>query len=136
MSASAQPAEGGAAGAGELRILAVTDNEPVRDELEFGFSESVRIEFAHDARDALRLLNKDDETFSAVVVDLQTGAAGGYSLASDMKATRALADVPIVILLERQQDAWLARRAGAHSTLLKPVTAAQVLTALGSHDLQ
>lgn len=110
----------------------MTDNKPVHDELEFGFPEAVEVEFAHDSRDAWELLDEGGEPFSAVVVDLQTGAAGGYSLARDMKATRALADIPIVILLEREQDVWLARQAGAHASLLKPVTGSQVLTAFRS----
>jgi DNA-binding response OmpR family regulator len=112
-----------------IRLLVVTDNKPVREELEFGFPEPVEVEFARDARDAWSRLNEDDAPFSAVVVDLQTGTAGGYSLARDMKAVRALAGVPIVILLEREQDVWLARQAGAQAALLKPVTASQVLAA-------
>jgi DNA-binding response OmpR family regulator len=113
-----------------IKLLVVTDNKPVREELEFGFPEPVEVEFAHDARDAWRRLNEDGAPISAVVVDLQTGAAGGFSLAHDMKAVRALAGIPIVILLEREQDAWLARQAGARSALLKPVTASQVLASL------
>jgi DNA-binding response OmpR family regulator len=113
-----------------LKLLVVTDNKPVREELEFGFPEPVEVEFARDARDAWRRLDEDGGPISAVVVDLQTGAAGGFSLASDMKAVRALAGIPIVILLEREQDVWLARQAGAQAALLKPVTASQVLAAL------
>lgn len=108
----------------------MTDNSPVREELEFGFSEPVEVEFARDSRDAWKRLYEDGAPIFAVVVDLQTGAAGGYSLARDMKAVRALADIPIVILLEREQDTWLARQAGAQAALLKPVTASQVLAAL------
>lgn len=107
----------------------MTDNKPVHDELEFGFPEPVEVVFARDSRDAWELLYEAGEPFSVVVVDLQTGAAGGYSLAREMKATLALSDIPIVILLEREQDVWLARQAGAHASLLKPVTGSQVLAA-------
>jgi DNA-binding response OmpR family regulator len=113
-----------------IKLLVVTDNKPVREELEFGFPEPVEVEFARDARDAWSRLNEDDAPISAVVVDLQTGAAGGYSLARDMKAVRALSGIPIVILLEREQDVWLARQAGAQTALLKPITASQVLASL------
>jgi DNA-binding response OmpR family regulator len=115
---------------GVLRILVVTDNRPVREELEFGFPEPVDVEFAYDSRAAWQRLVEDDEPPSAVVVDLQTGAAGGFGLARDMKAVRALAGLPIVILLERDQDRWLARQAGASAALLKPITASQVLAAI------
>jgi DNA-binding response OmpR family regulator len=114
----------------ELRILVVTDNRPVREELEFGFSEPVEVEFAHDSRGAWQRLIEGDEPVGAVVVDLQTGAAGGFGLARDMKAVRALSAIPIVILLEREQDRWLARQAGSSAALLKPITASQVLAAI------
>jgi DNA-binding response OmpR family regulator len=113
-----------------LKVLVVTDNKPVREELEFGFPEPVDVEFAYDSREAWQRLFEDGDRVSAVVVDLQTGAAGGFGLARDMKAARALAGLPVVILLEREQDRWLARQAGAAEALLKPVTASQVLAAI------
>lgn len=64
-----------------------------------------------------------ERTPSAVVVDLQTGSAGGYGLARDMGLNDRLAQVPVVMLLERDQDAWLARQAGARFVRLKPVEA-------------
>jgi DNA-binding response OmpR family regulator len=113
-----------------LRVLVVTDNDPVREELEYGFPEPVEVKFARDSREAWQRLFDEGDQVTAVVVDLQTGAAGGFALASDMKAVRALAEVPVVILLERDQDRWLARQAGAAAALLKPVTASQVLAAI------
>jgi DNA-binding response OmpR family regulator len=56
-----------------------------------------------------------------VVVDLQTGRAGGYALAKDLSQDARLASVPVIILVERDQDRWLAGQAGATEILRKPV---------------
>jgi DNA-binding response OmpR family regulator len=58
-----------------------------------------------------------------VIVDLQTGSAGGFSLARDMRQYERLKDVPVLILVDRHQDGWLAMQGGATRYLLKPVPA-------------
>jgi DNA-binding response OmpR family regulator len=40
-----------------------------------------------------------------------------------------LSDVPIVMLLEREQDGWLARQAGAAHVLVKPVETSALVDA-------
>lgn len=113
---------------GPFRLLVVTDNESVRHELEFGFPADVEVTLAREARDAWEWLR--EEVPSAVVVDLQTGSSGGFSLASDMSASARLAGVPVVMLVDRYQDDWLARRCGARAVLVKPVDAGAVLAAV------
>ena len=110
----------------ELLILVVTDNASVRAEFEFGFPSGIRVAFAREARDAWDLLA--GEVPAAVIVDLQTGSAGGFALTRDMQATDRLAHVPVVMLLEREQDAWLARQAGARMYRVKPVEPADLIT--------
>jgi len=110
--------------AGAIRVLVVTDQEAVRDELRFGFPDDIEISFAVDSRAALRLLPQLWP--SVVVVDLQTGSAGGYGLARDMAADARWAGVPVIMLLERDQDGWLARQAGARATITKPVVAGRI----------
>ena len=56
-----------------------------------------------------------------VLVDIQTGSAGGFSLARDMAQSPRLRAVPILMLLEREQDAWLSRQAGAIAYRVKPI---------------
>ena len=109
---------------GAIRVLVVTDQEAVRDELRFGFPDDIEISFAVDSRAALRLLPQLRP--SVVVVDLQTGSAGGYGLARDMAADARWAGVPVIMLLEREQDGWLARQAGARAAITKPVVAGRV----------
>lgn len=108
-----------------LHVLVVSDNPSVRRELEYGFSSSIEVSFVIDAREALRNLEKTD--VSAVVVDLQTGSAGGYGLARDMAADARLRGIPVLMLLDREQDDWLARTAGAKRWRVKPVGADQLM---------
>jgi two-component system cell cycle response regulator DivK len=112
------------------RILVVSDEPAERDEFKFGFPVETEVAFAADAREAWERMR--DWTPSAVVVDLQTGSAGGFGLARDMADDPRLARVPVILLLERPQDAWLAKEAGASAYLVKPVTANRVLRALAS----
>jgi DNA-binding response OmpR family regulator len=111
-----------------LSILVVTDSPHVRAELEFGVPADMEASFARDSREAMKAMA--DKTPSAVVVDLQTGSAGGYGLARDMEADERLARVPIAILLERDQDAWLAHQAGARLFRTKPVEAVRLFSDL------
>ena len=107
-----------------IRALVVTDQEPVRAALRYGFPDDIAVSFVLDSREALRSLAEIAP--SVVVVDLQTGSAGGYGLARDMSADVRWARVPVIMLLERDQDAWLARQAGARITITKPVAAGRV----------
>lgn len=113
-----------------LQVLVVTDNAAVRDELELGFPDEVEVVGALEARDAWAWL--DEHVPSSVVVDLQTGSAGGFGLARDMKQSSRLGSVPVVILLDRYQDEWLAHQAGADAIFVKPFEADALLGAIRS----
>jgi DNA-binding response OmpR family regulator len=108
-----------------IRVLVVTDQDTVRDALRYGFPDDVEVAFVVDSREALRFLPQMAP--SVVVVDLQTGSAGGYGLARDMSEDPRWAVVPIVMLLERDQDMWLARQAGARIAITKPVSAGRLI---------
>jgi two-component system phosphate regulon response regulator PhoB len=104
-----------------VRILVVSDDAQIQQEAKFGFASDVEIVSARDAREAAALLSERPDL---VIVDLQSGNAGGYALARDMSQSQATADVPILMLLEREQDDWLARQAGAARVRVKPITSA------------
>jgi DNA-binding response OmpR family regulator len=103
----------------DQHVLVVSDDPLVREESRYGFPAGVRVSFALDARDALASLERGVP--SVVVVDLQTGNAGGYALAREMSQSARLAHLPILMLLQRDQDAWLAKRAGATAFCTKPL---------------
>jgi DNA-binding response OmpR family regulator len=102
-----------------LRVLVVSEDPLVLEEAEFGFPMGVEIEFAKDARDAIQMIEK--RVPHVLVVDIQTGSAGGFSLAKEMHQRASSKDVPILMLLERSQDAWLANQAGAARHRVKPL---------------
>jgi DNA-binding response OmpR family regulator len=120
--------EGTDSGSPPRHLLVVTDDPSVRDELQFGLSTESEVLLAIDAREAK--IKMSETVPLAVVVDLQTGSEGGFSLARDMADDQRLAQVPIILLLERPQDAWLAKQAGAAAYLVKPVDAPQVLRSI------
>jgi DNA-binding response OmpR family regulator len=100
-------------------VLVVTDDERVRTEARFGAPAGVEVVTAEDAREATRVLESLHP--AAVVVDMQTGNAGGFSLARTLSESPRLSNIPVLILLERAQDAWLARTAGARAIATKPL---------------
>jgi two-component system, chemotaxis family, chemotaxis protein CheY len=110
-------------------IVAVSDDPRVADELRFGLPDGFEIAVAVDGRDAWKEVAAG-VTPIAVVVDLQTGSAGGFSLARDMSQNALLGVVPIVMLIERDQDEWLAREAGARVILRRPLEPAVLVDAL------
>jgi DNA-binding response OmpR family regulator len=111
-------------------ILVVSDDPRLEDHMRSGLPAGLEVVSEGDAREAIARLA--ELTPRAVVVDLQTGSAGGYGLARDMSQTLRLASIPVVVLIERDQDRWLAQQAGAAVTLTKPVTGAQLWMAVSS----
>ncbi len=66
----------------------------------------------------------------AALVDMQVGSMGGMAVIRALKGTLP-AGTPIILLLDRRADEFLARRAGADGWLLKPFTAQELRSALG-----
>jgi DNA-binding response OmpR family regulator len=100
-------------------VLVVTDDPSVWREVRHGFSPGVKVHIVHDSRDAWTLMQS--LVPDVAIVDLQTGSAGGFGLVRDMAADSRLRDVPVLMLLERDQDGWLAGQAGARTHMTKPV---------------
>ncbi|MBA2426577.1 MAG: response regulator transcription factor [Actinobacteria bacterium] len=102
-----------------VRVLVVTDDDLVRHEVRWGFPTGIDVDVAGDSREAWAMMQS--VVPSIAVIDIQTGSAGGFGLARDMAQTEALAAVPILMLLERDQDSWLAGQAGATRYRTKPL---------------
>jgi len=68
----------------------------------------------------------------AVIVDMQVGSMGGMAVVRDIRQSFDEASRPrTVLLLDRAADEFIARRAGADSCVLKPITASELRRALG-----
>ncbi len=73
------------------------------------------------------------EPESVAVVDMQVGSMGGMAICRAIREARAELSsppLPVILLLDRPADAFLARRAGAAGWVLKPFTAFQLRTVL------
>ena len=111
-------------------ILVVSTDPDVEQEVRFGLPEGLGIVSVNDSPAALESL----ATFTpvAVIVDLRTGSSGGYSLTKDMSQTARLARIPVIVVIERDQDRWLAKQAGAALILRKPLDSNELWLAVSS----
>ena len=80
--------------------------------------EVIEVTRGQDVRDAVGEQEPD-----LVVLDLQMGNMGGIAVAIDLHLEESggrLPHVPILLLLDREADRFLARRAAAEAVLVKP----------------
>jgi DNA-binding response OmpR family regulator len=69
----------------------------------------------------------------SVVVDMQVAAMGAMALTRSLRAGAGTADpIPVTILLDREADSFLAKRAGAANWLTKDYTPDQLRAAVGA----
>ncbi|MEA2499058.1 MAG: hypothetical protein QOH26_1463 [Actinomycetota bacterium] len=104
-----------------MLILVVSDDEHLREEATFAFPSDVEVVLAKDSKDAWRFL--EERRPDVVVVALRSGNAGGFNLLRDMSQRENLRDVPSLMLLERDQDRWLCKQAGATACRTAPIEA-------------
>ncbi len=108
-----------AAGLAEPTVLVVTDDRAIAEDARYGFPTDTEVVVVPDAASALAWMQ--ERTPSVVIAELRTGNQGGYALGMEMRASDRLARVPLIMVLERVQDAWLARSAGAALWLRAPL---------------
>ena len=106
-----------------LSVLLVSDDAHLREVAKFGFGEETDVTLATDSRDAWKVLV--ERIPDVVVVDLQTGSAGGYNLIREMRELAR--DTRTLLLLDRPQDEWLGRQAGADAIRVKPLDPAELV---------
>jgi DNA-binding response OmpR family regulator len=111
-------------------LLVVSQDPEVEEEVRFGAPEGLEVVSVNDGASA----NETLLTLSplAVIMDLRSGSSGGFSLAMDMSQTPRLARIPLIVLLEREQDRWLAMKAGATAILRKPLNSNELWQAVSS----
>jgi DNA-binding response OmpR family regulator len=106
-------------------VLLATDADRLHDEVDAALAdESTKVERVSSGRDVLAIVGELDPDL--VVLDLQIGNMGGMatclSLRSEEGAGR-LAPRPVLMLLDRMADVFLARRSDADGWLVKPLDA-------------
>jgi DNA-binding response OmpR family regulator len=104
-------------------VLVVSDSETVRAEV---------ISALIDPTTSVRELTRGNEVRGAaaektpdlVILDQQIGKMGGMATCMDLRLEESggrLPHVPVLLLLDRRADVFLARRAGADGWVLKPL---------------
>jgi DNA-binding response OmpR family regulator len=104
-------------------IVAASDADWVRDHIRAalcgpGF-EVIEVQRGHDVRDVVA-----DKHPDLVIVDLQIANMGGMAVSIDLRLEESggrLPHVPILLLLDREADKFLARRSTADAMLVKPI---------------
>ena len=108
-----------------ITILVAADAKWVRDQVRAAFmgrgQNVVEVTRGQDVRDMFAEVDPD-----LVVLDMQIGNMGGVAVAIDLRLEESGGRLPrarILLLLDRRDDAFIARRADVDLTLLKPVDA-------------
>jgi DNA-binding response OmpR family regulator len=104
-------------------ILVASDADWVRDQVRAalvgpGF-EVIEVERGRDVRTVVA-----ERTPDLVIVDLQIANMGGMAVSLDLRLEESggrLPHVPILLLLDREADRFLARRSAADAMLVKPI---------------
>ncbi len=114
-------------------ILVVADEVWVRNEVHAGLTDPSFTLIDHDdpATAADVAISSDAD---AVIVDMQVGAMGGMAITRSVRHATSIGDdpgLPVVILLDRKADEFLAKRAGAAGWVAKPFTSHELIAALG-----
>ncbi|HEX6220856.1 MAG TPA: response regulator [Acidimicrobiia bacterium] len=111
--------------------LVVSDGSWVINEVRSALSVgSWEVEALGDPRATIDRL--EQSRVDAVIVDMQVGSKGGMAVVRSIRqATDEHSRPRTVLLLDRSADRFLARRAGADASVLKPVNAAELRLALG-----
>lgn len=109
------------------RVLIVSDDPRNRDRVHsaLSFEGNELIDHTDPGTAAQRA---EDDQADVAVVELRIGSMGGMALARDFRAREER--VPVVLLLDRDVDTFLAGRSGADSWVVKPFTASALRAAV------
>src|SRR3954463_7143949 len=115
-------------------ILAVDDAEDVRTAVQAALGKFHVVKAAPDARTALRLALEAPRP-DLVLLDMDLGGTRGYDVCKAMRATPALAEMPVIVMSDAAKASDIAQgyRYGAIDCLTKPLAPAAVLSRVESH---
>ncbi len=105
------------------RILVASDAPSVRSEIA-SITKGVGVDVveATSGSDVVRMVREDPPDL--VVVDMQMGYMGGMAVCLELRLEESYNDVPhvpVLMLLDRRPDVFLAKRSSAEGWLVKPL---------------
>jgi len=108
-----------------ISILLYSDNATMRRDIRLAVGDQLgprdaQIEWTEVATAAVAMMLADERTFDLVIGDNETTKLGGFGLVRQMRNELDW-EPNVLLLLARQQDAWLAAWAGADSAMLTPL---------------
>jgi DNA-binding response OmpR family regulator len=113
-------------------ILVAAEATWIRDQIQVAFVEpGQRVVEVHRGQDVRDAVNEYEP--SVVILDMQIGNMGGIAVALDMRLEQGegrMPETPILLLLDREADRFLAIRADVDAVLVKPVDAGRLRRAV------
>lgn len=109
-------------------ILLIADAEWVRNDVSAAIADPETSLTTVDHPDE-GLALASERRFDLIAIDMQVKSTGGMAtvrMFKDAMFREQLSRVPVVLLLDRSADVFLAKRAGADAHLLKPFTSQQL----------
>ncbi len=113
------------------KALLVTDSNWVVNDVQAALSlGNWEIEELDEPRNTVTRV--EETSPDAVIVDMQVASMGGMAVIRDIRSTIDPQERPrMVLLLDRSADRFLAGRAGADASVIKPFDASALRAALG-----
>ena len=117
-----------------MHVLLATDAQWVVDEIVSALSgPQISFTVCRNGRDVAGVVKA--RTPDIAILDLQSGSMGGMAVAMDLRldeSSGALPYVPVLMLLDRQADVFIARRSGADGWVVKPLDAFKIQRAVNA----
>lgn len=117
-----------------MHVLLATDADWVIDEVTAALGgPETSFTVCREGRLVSDLVEHGD--IDVVITDLQIGSMGGMAVAMALRldaSVGSVPEVPIVMLLDRKADVYLAQRSGAESWLVKPLDALRLRRAVAA----
>jgi DNA-binding response OmpR family regulator len=105
-------------------VLLATDADWIYDEVDAGLSGDHEVYRVRRGSDVLRAFRQVDP--AVVLLDLQIGNMGGIAACLDLRLEQRAGRIPparVLVLLDRDDDVFLARQAESDGWLVKPLDA-------------
>jgi DNA-binding response OmpR family regulator len=114
-----------------MQLLLVADSVWVRNDVEAALPSSDWSIHHSEPHVVVEAAVKHPPT--AIMVDMQVGSMGGMAVIRSLREAMSmgiLPTAPVILLLDRAADKFIAKRAGADRFMLKPFTAQEMRKAL------
>ncbi len=108
-----------------MHVLVATDAQWVVDEIVAALSgPETSFTVCRNGRDVTNVVLA--RTPDIAILDLQSGSMGGVAVAMNLRhdeSSGAMPHIPVLMLLDRDADVFIARRSGANAWIVKPLDA-------------